>query len=427
MTIGATTIESAEALSVGTELLLGEIVDTNSAYLAADLAERGVNIYWSARVGDNLERIQAGIRQALERSDLLLMSGGLGPTEDDMTREAIAGVLGETPQVDARLERELREKFASFARDMPERNLKQAWLIPSAETLPNPVGTAPGWLVRTEAGGKERLIVTLPGPPRELKRMWTGEVLPRLKLPSSALFTRTFKTFGLGESAAADLLGERTLQANPSVATYAKKDGVHVRVAAKAASLAEAEALARPTLSEVEGLLSKHTWGVDEDELAGVVLKTLGARGLTLATAETFTAGALGFELSSQEAIRQKITSQKTPDKTSGSNGSYAGGVIAWTMQAISALKQVGFELEGLTPSEQGAADLAKAVSKLFGSNLGLAIHGAQDAADTQAVFAALYDGNNTQTRSFTFPRRQAGWLRERSLYAGLRFLQTQL
>ena len=189
-------LKSAEILSVGTELLLGEIVDTNSAYLASELASRGVDVYWSQRVGDNLERIAYAVRQALSRTDLLILTGGLGPTDDDMTREAIAHVLGETVEINEALERDLREKFAKFARDMPEKNLKQAWLIPSAETLANPVGTAPGWFVSTSVEGQKRFIVTLPGPPRELKRMWLNEVLPKLLLPTSSLFTKTFKTLG---------------------------------------------------------------------------------------------------------------------------------------------------------------------------------------------------------------------------------------
>jgi nicotinamide-nucleotide amidase len=146
-------IKTAELLSVGTELLLGEIVDTNSAYLAASLAEHGVDVYWSQRVGDNLGRIAQAIEQAVSRSDLLVIGGGLGPTDDDMTREAIAKVLGEEPKVDPELEKTLRERFAAFVRRMPDMNLKQCWLIPSAQALPNAIGTAPGWLgVRPQNG-----------------------------------------------------------------------------------------------------------------------------------------------------------------------------------------------------------------------------------------------------------------------------------
>ena len=269
----------AELLSVGTELLLGEIVDTNSAWLAQDLARRGVDVLWSQRVGDNRVRLKRAVEEALARSDLLIMCGGLGPTDDDMSREAVAETLGETPEVDAGLEEELRARFASFGVRMPERNLKQAWLIPSAEALPNPLGTAPGWLVRTERGGQEKVIVALPGPPRELKRMWLEEAVGRLELPPAALFTRTFKTQGIGESAVAERLGDLTLAANPSVATYAKRDGVHVRVAAKADTLAEAEGIAEEALGRVGEALQDFVWGFDGDELPSVIRRLLEAKG----------------------------------------------------------------------------------------------------------------------------------------------------
>ena len=414
-------INTAEILSVGTELLLGEIVDTNSAYVAASLAERGVNVYWSQRVGDNMARIQEGIRLALSRSDLLILSGGLGPTDDDMTREAIAAVLGEEPQVDAELERTLRDKFARFSREMPERNLKQAWLIPSAQTLANPVGTAPGWFVTTSTLGKARVLVTLPGPPRELKRMWNQEILTRLSLPQSSLFKRTFKTFGLGESSVADVLGERTLQANPSVATYAKKDGVHVRVAAKADSEAEAANLAKPMVQEVEGLLKDYIWGYDTDEVAELALGKLESNQLTLSTAESLTAGLLSSELST-------IDSAKTsPTASSTTYTSYLGGVLAYNMQALSALKSFSTLDEPFEVSEKGAADLAQAVQKMFRTDLGLAVHGAWQEAESQDVYIALYDGATTHTRSFSWPRLAHGWLRERALYASLNVLYAHL
>src|SRR5690606_39254280 len=178
-------IRNAEIITVGTELLLGEIVDTNSARVAADLAAVGVDVYWSSRVGDNKARITHALRAALQRSDLIVLTGGLGPTDDDLTRDAVAEVLGEEQRVDPELEDWLRTRFANNGRTMPESNLRQANVIPSSEVLPNPVGTAPGWLVRLSMDGVERFIVTLPGPPRELDRMWQNEALPRLPLPTS--------------------------------------------------------------------------------------------------------------------------------------------------------------------------------------------------------------------------------------------------
>lgn len=211
----------AEIISVGTELLLGEIVDSNAAFLARELAARGITLHRKVVLGDNLKRLAEGLRTALARADLVIVGGGLGPTDDDLTREAIAEVLEETPTEDPALLAWLEGLYAARGRPMPQVNRKQAWLIPSAQALPNPVGTAPGWFVRT--GGK--IIVALPGPPRELQRMWREQVLPRLPLPDHALFAVTLHTQGIGESNIAELLGDLTKAANPSVATYARADG----------------------------------------------------------------------------------------------------------------------------------------------------------------------------------------------------------
>ncbi len=406
------TINSAEILSVGTELLLGEIIDTNSAYLARELADRGVNVYWSQRVGDNLLRIQAAIEQALLRSDLLLITGGLGPTDDDMTREAIAGLLQEAPFIDPQLEHELREKFSRFARSMPERNLKQAWLIPSATSLANPVGTAPGWLVTTTVAGKLRVIVTLPGPPRELTRMWLEQVVPRLQFGEAALYARTFKTFGLGESAAAELLGELTRQANPSVATYAKRDGVHVRVAAKATTMQQASHLAAAVVGDVDTMLQPHIWGYDEDELVPVIMAGLAKQGQILASLETFTGGMLSETLSSPDNYSQ-----------------FAGGMVAWNMRALSTpLLELGTTFEGTTFSESTALDMAGVAKKLFRADIGLAIHGELASKDSPMLVFIAAQGTSWQAaQTLRLPALGSAWMRERATYAALFLLWSQL
>ena len=166
----------AEILSIGTELLLGPIVDTNAHYLAERLADLGIDCLFVSTVGDNLGRATETIERALGRSDLIVTTGGLGPTEDDLTREAIAAALGETPVVDPELERQLREWFAGRGVPMPERNRKQAWLIPSSRAIPNPNGTAPGWDTRTNG----HRIVSMPGVPREMRYMWEYSIEPTL-------------------------------------------------------------------------------------------------------------------------------------------------------------------------------------------------------------------------------------------------------
>ena len=172
----------AELISVGTELLLGQIVDTNAAYLASELPALGIDCYFVSQVGDNLDRLVDTLRRAAGRSDLVMLTGGLGPTEDDLTREAIAALLGETMVVQPELEAQLRQRFARLSRSMPESNIKQATLIPSATALANPIGTAPGWWVEASqpATGGRCIFAAMPGVPSEMRRMWEYEVKPRL-------------------------------------------------------------------------------------------------------------------------------------------------------------------------------------------------------------------------------------------------------
>lgn len=279
-------------MSVGTELLLGQIVDTNSAYLAGRLAGAGVDCLHMSTVGDNLARARATLRVALDRSELVVMTGGLGPTEDDLTREAIAAAVGETPEVDPRLENELRAWFAARGVPMPVSNRKQAWLIPSARALPNPNGTAPGWDVRTGS----RRIVAMPGVPREMTPMWEDHVEPTL-FAGEFLRYRTLKLLGIGESAVEEALGELVRSTAPTVATYAKSDGVHVRITDKARLADEATARIGAMESQIRERLGAHVWGTDADTLPGVIGAALERRGWRLATAEALSAGELALAL----------------------------------------------------------------------------------------------------------------------------------
>lgn len=279
----------AEILSIGTELLLGETVDTNATFLASSLRDHGIDLYFKSTVGDNRGRLLDTLKYAFERSDLVITTGGLGPTPGDLTRETIAEFVGETPVEDPVLLAELEALFASRNRQMPARNRKQAWLIPSAETLPNPVGTAPGWLVRHRG----RIIVALPGPPHEMRRMWESQALPRLPLPTAGLFTTTLHTFNLGESHLIELLGDLPVQANPTVATYARRHGVDVRVAAGADSAEEAEMLARPVVERILATLGEHVYGRDEQSLADVVGERLKAKSARLWVGDRYSGGSL--------------------------------------------------------------------------------------------------------------------------------------
>ena len=300
----------AEIVSVGTELLLGQITDTNATFLAQSLADLGIDLFFVSQVGDNRTRLVDTLRRGWERSDLVITTGGVGPTEDDLTREAIADLVGETPKVDEATVEMIRAFFRNRNSDMPERNRKQAWLIPSAQALPNPVGTAPGWFVQREG----KIIIAMPGVPREMKRMWEREAIPRLGayLPETVLLSRNIRTIGIGESSVEEVLGDLVHGMNPTVATYAKDDGVHVRITAKARTPDEAVALLQPVVAEAERILEGYIYGYDNDALPDAVLSLATRRGERVAVCEQGTGGvvtaALGAFLAADSPFRGGIT-----------------------------------------------------------------------------------------------------------------------
>jgi nicotinamide-nucleotide amidase len=281
---------TAELLSIGSELTVGDTRDTNGGELARDLTARGVRVLRITAVPDDLEVVRDALEAALERADLIVTTGGLGPTPDDLTREAIAALVDEEPTVDPEMEAWLRDRFERRGMAFPEVNLKQAWRIPSAESLSNPNGTAPGWLVRRPDG---RVIVTLPGPPREMRPMWQDEALPRLARQGLGheIVARTYRLHGIGESHVAELLGEELLRADdPEVATYARAEAVDVRVASSGPGAAGRVDDASVVVRE---RLGKYVWATGETTWAEAVAAALQERSWTLAFAEVGTGGAL--------------------------------------------------------------------------------------------------------------------------------------
>lgn len=279
----------AEIIAIGTEILLGEIIDTNSAYIAQQLPELGIDLLYKSVVGDNHGRIVETFARAWGRSDLIIMTGGLGPTEDDMTREGIAALLAEEPYVDEDLERRLRGWFSGRGYPMPESNIKQAWLIQSARALDNPRGTAPGWWVERDG----RIIVAMPGVPPEMERMWANEVRPELERrnPGEVLVTRTVKTVGIGEGTVDEMA--KPLYGTPDIGigTYARADGVHLRIGAKGATREEAWRKIQPVEEEMERIFGNAIWGKDEDTFEGRIGDILTERRETLGSMESCTGG----------------------------------------------------------------------------------------------------------------------------------------
>jgi nicotinamide-nucleotide amidase len=361
----------AEIVSVGTELLLGHITDTNASWLAQQLSALGIDCFYISQLGDNLGRLTEHLRRAWERSELIVITGGLGPTEDDLTREAISALLDEPMEVQPDLEVELRAFFARRGVAMPESNIKQATLIKSAQVLRNPIGTAPGWWVERDG----RVIVAMPGVPGEMYRMWEHEVVPRLRARQGGaiILTRTFKVVGIGESAVEELIRPLLASTNPTIATYAKADGVHVRTSAKAPSEAAARAMLDALEPRVREALGRAIYGLDEDSLAGVAARLLEQAGLTVATAEEFTGGLIASDLSEAAGPRFKggLVSAAPPASITVDDANGPGAHRALDL-AVEAVRQFGADLglalaadvvprEGATPGRRSSTVLVDA------------------------------------------------------------------
>jgi nicotinamide-nucleotide amidase len=294
-------IRSAELLSIGTELTVGETRDTNAGDLARDLTRRGVIVRRITALPDELAAVTAAFGEALGRAELVVSTGGLGPTPDDLTREAIAGLVGETPAVDPALDAWLRDLFERRKLPFPEANRKQAWLIPSATSIPNDNGTAPGWWVERPDG---RVVIILPGPPREMRPMWDGWVVPRLEARGLGrpIASVTLRLTGIGESAIADRLGDLLSGTEPQVATYARADAVDIRIWTHATGTGpdarnRADALVAATEARIVDLLGDHVWARGETTWPDALRTALEARGWRLSTVEVGMRGALAHLL----------------------------------------------------------------------------------------------------------------------------------
>jgi nicotinamide-nucleotide amidase len=387
----------AEIISIGTELLLGEITDTNASYVAGQLPPLGIDLYWITQVGDNKARLVEALRRAWSRSDLILTIGGLGPTDDDLTREAIAELLGEGLSVDPELERWLRGVFHRLGLDMPERNLKQVTLIPSAQSIPNPWGTAPGWWVEKEG----RIIIALPGPPKELKRMWEEKVSPKLRqrCGEAIILSRTLKTWGLSEAKVDELVCHLLPSPNPTLAIYAKSDGIHLRITAKASGKEEAEAMIARMEKEVRPLLEGNIWGIDDNTLPGIVGAQLEGKGLSLAIMESGTGGLLATILTD------------TPCDY------FKGGIVAHSDEA-----KIKFGVDAALIARHSAISgevaeaMAEAVRSLFGADVGMGITAVVDALEAKGKpIGTAYIAIATERGNKSIPALYPGpWVKER-------------
>jgi competence/damage-inducible protein CinA-like protein len=280
---------SAEIITIGTELLLGEIVDTNSQYLARQLRDAGIDIYWTTTVGDNLVRIADAVRQGLQRSDIVVCTGGLGPTIDDMTREAIAGAAGVDLEYREELWKQIQERFARFGRQASENNQRQAFVPAGAVVLDNPVGSAPAFLVEVDGS----VVVSLPGVPGEMKRIWEDSVLPYLNEKygqSHVIRSRVLHSAGVGESLIDEKIADLEALANPTVGLAAHAGSVDIRLTAKAETDKGAQSMLDDLEAQVRERLGDWVYGKDAETLTETILAALRRLGWTLVVVEA------GFE-----------------------------------------------------------------------------------------------------------------------------------
>lgn len=286
-----------ELISVGTEILMGNIINTNAAYLSGRLADQGMSVYFQDVVGDNEERLKETLSLALSRSDIVILSGGLGPTPDDLTKEVAAKTAGVNLYMDEACKSAIGDYFNKIGRTPTDNNWKQALMPEGGVVLPNHNGTAPGCIIKTEDG---KHIILLPGPPEELKPMFEESVVPYLnELMPGVILSKTVKLCGIGESSAAQMIADLIdNQSNPTIATYAKTGEVHIRISAKADSQSEAKKLLKPMVKDVKERFAANIYTTEDDvTLEKAVVDLLVANDLTVGTVESCTGGLLAGRL----------------------------------------------------------------------------------------------------------------------------------
>ncbi|MDD3192981.1 MAG: competence/damage-inducible protein A [Oscillospiraceae bacterium] len=351
---------TGEILCVGTELLLGDIINTNAAFLARELAALGIGVYHQTVVGDNGGRLKEAVALALSRCDLLVMTGGLGPTYDDITKETAAEALGQKLVWNQEAYDRMAAYFDCTGRVMSENNRKQATAPEGAVVFQNENGTAPG--IAMESSGK--IVVLLPGPPSEMEPMFYGQVRPYLEgKTGQTFFSRTVHLFGIGESAAEEKLRDlMEASLNPTVAPYAKTGEVLLRVTAAAPDKSQAQALLTPMIREIRQRLGQYVYGVDVGTLQKAAVLALVERGLTVSTAESCTGG----------GVAKRIT------EVPGSSAALKAGICTYTNEMKTALLGVDtntLEVHGAV-SAQTALEMAQGARRRTGAQIGVSVTG---------------------------------------------------
>ena len=382
-------------MGIGTELLMGELTDINSSWIASRLPSLGIELQWVSIIGDDLLRLTEAFKRGMERSDIIFTTGGLGPTQDDLTREAIAAAFGETPTIQQEVVDDLERYFAARGGPMPQHNIKQANLIPSARFVPNRNGTAPGWWA--ERDGK--IVICMPGPPAENHSMWEEQVEPQLAelIEDEVTITRNIKTFGMSEGAVDEIVSEFFGVENPYLGIYSKADGIHLRVIARAKTIQAAQQMIVPVEQAIHERLGEYVWGYDDDTPAEAAGRSLLENGLSLAVIETCTGGAL----------TNSITD--VPDSLTY----FKGSTVAYDGSALSAsgVPTEVIEKHGVV-SQETANAMAETVRQYFNADLGVAVTGVPGPGEFEGkplglAYITITNGQKTREMEMRLPPRR--------------------
>lgn len=389
---------NAEIVTIGSEILLGQIVDTNSAWMAQRLSTVGINLFYKTVVGDNPGRMREILAQALDRSDLVITSGGLGPTQDDLTREIVAEATGRKLVLHQDLLEQIERRFRRRGLIMTPNNERQAYVPEGAIPVENPNGTAPSFIVEDPRG----VIFALPGVPFEMKWLFDNQVMPYVKEKfklSEIITYRVLKVTNLGESSVDDRIGSLIANSsNPTVGVLAHPGQVDVRITAKAANIDEAMKLIEPLETEVRRLLGHHVFATDDETMEDTVGKLLREKGVTIAVYEDLTGGLVAerLQLASSEWFVEGLISAAPP-----------------SLRRILAFSRRPDQLDDLSKEPVTLTDeLAWAVRAQAKSNLGLAVHGIPDLEDravnlaTGQTFISVTDGKSFKRRTYNMAGR---------------------
>jgi nicotinamide-nucleotide amidase len=380
---------NAEIVAIGTEILLGEITDTNSVFIARALRDIGINLFFMTSVGDNEKRIADAIRIAMERSHVVITCGGLGPTIDDMTRQSVAMATNRGLTFHQNLLDAIAERFAGFRAQMTDNNRRQAYLPDNAIVIENPVGTAPSFIVEHE----DHIVISLPGVPREMKFLMNERVIPYLKerynLGGGIIKAKVLKTAGIGESLLDNEIGTQLLEmANPTVGLAAHAGQVDVRITAKADTEAMADEMIAKVEVQIRQRVGKFIFGVDDDEIEKVLVGLLASHSLTLAVSETGVGDPIGQHLKAVKGYESVLVKHEVFDSP----------------HAV----QTALNLDPTLPIRELAEKVAETVSKLNNSSAGIAVISHPDMddqhADTEGGTAiAVYTPDRSRSRVYGF------------------------